>query len=412
MWVFLVDVIGSVTGRLYPAGPLLARAGEGAVYKVSGDSSILLKIFDVPPSTRSIEKLEILTRYTPKPAHTALPLETVVDVVNREVVGYVQPFFDRAVPLTRALDTASRRLLGLPNGIDFRVKVCRLLSEAMARLHAVDLVMGDVSDSNFLIGRNRFGKLTVISVIDCNSLQVSVRTNRGNEIFPSGVATEAYTAPEVQSTDWSTSPRSIFSDSFGLAVACWLMLFNGSHPFAVASPRNVDIPALGERIQRRQFPYSPASPLPPGWTQLTLDPSLGILPNNLREMFFRTFSTDDCRDRPTADEWVQAFRSWEAKPMPRIPLRKMVSWNSPFSNHLANLFDGARTWAVRGLVFTGIVLLTVFFSHFQQPSKPAPSPEATPALMLGQPAPSPSKSPRPRYVDPDFFPEPIWNSKP
>ena len=259
-----MDVIGSLTGRLYHAGPLLARAGEGAVYRVVGDTSILLKVFDVPPSARAIQKLDLLTQYSPRPAHTALPLETVLDVVNRGVVGFVQPFFDRSVSLSQARDTVSRKLHRLPEGIPHQIKLCRLLAEAMDRLHAADLVMGDVSDTNFLLGRNWLGRVWVVYVIDCNSLQLTVRTNRGHECFPSGVATEAFTAPEIQSTDWATSARTIFSDSFGLAVACWLVLFNGSHPFAVASPRNVDVPPLGERIERRVFPYAPATPLPPG----------------------------------------------------------------------------------------------------------------------------------------------------
>ena len=305
-----MDVIGSSTGRLYRTGPLLARAGEGAVYRVSGDASILLKIFDVPPSARAVQKLELLTGYAPKPEFVALPLETVVDVATRAVVGFVQPFFRRTVPVTRAFDSPGRTRCGLPDHLGHQVTLCRLLAEAVARLHAADLVMGDVSDTNFLISRNWLGRVTAISVIDCNSLQVSRRTNRGHEVFASGVATEAYAAPEVQSTDWSVSPRTVFSDNFGLAVLCWLLLFNGSHPFAVASPRNVDVPPLGERIERRLFTYAPATPLPAGWTQLTLDPSLGVLPNDLRELFFRTFSADDPRDRPTADEWVRAFRTW------------------------------------------------------------------------------------------------------
>ena len=407
-----MEVVGSDTGRIYHAGPLVARAGEGANYRVVGDASILLKIFDVLPSPRSVQKLELLTRYSPKPAHAAIPLETVVDAASREVVGFVQPFFDRAVPLTRALDSAGRRLLGLSNSLALRVKLCRLLSEAMARLHAADLVMGDVSDSNFLIQRTWFGKPTMIYVIDCNSLQLTIRTNRGTEFFPSGVATEAYTAPEVQPTDWSVSARTIFSDSFGLAVACWLLLFNGSHPFAVATPRNVDVPPLGERIEHRLFPYRPASPLPAGWSQLTLDPSLGILPNDLREMFFRTFSSDDCRDRPASLEWAQAFRNWEAKSMPRLPKNPMSVGHGPLSNRVANVLDGLKPWMGRGLVLVGILVMALFYPRFAPTSKSNPENGSNqPAPLLDQKSPpgSQSKPPRPRYVDRDLFPEKLLN---
>ena len=408
-WRIAVDVIGSVSSRLYRTGPLLARAGEGAVYRVSGDASILLKIFDVLPSARAVEKLEILTAYTPKPDFVALPLETVLNVATRAVVGFVQPFFRRTVPITRAFDSTSRMRCGLPDHLGHQVTLCRFLGEAVARLHAANLVMGDVSDTNFLIGRDWLGRVTAVSVIDCNSLQISLRTNRGHEIFASGVATEAYAAPEVQSTDWSISPRTVFSDNFGLAVLCWLMLFNGSHPFAVASPRNVDVPPLGERIERRLFPFAPATPLPTGWTQLTLDPSLGILPNDLREMFFRTFSTDDPRDRPTADEWVRAFRNWESKPAP--VLRHLGDWKRLLSNPLANAPVPIRRWGGRGLLLMGIGILAILFPRFQGSSLPAPESEETRPAMF-QKASTTSKSARPRYVDRDVFPDDFLNPQP
>ena len=404
-----MDVIGSVSGRLYRSGPLHARAGEGAVYRVYGDASILLKIFDVRPSARAVQKLELLTGYLPKPDFVALPLETVLDVATRAVVGFVQPFFRRTVPITRAFDSTSRTRCGLPDQLGHRVTLCRFLAEAVARLHAANLVMGDVSDTNFLICRNWLGRVTAISVIDCNSLQISLRTNRGHEIFASGVATEAYTAPEVQSTDWSISPRTVFSDNFSLAVLCWLMLFNGSHPFAVASPRNVDVPPLGERIERRLFPYAPASPLPAGWTQLTLDPSLGVLPNELRELFFRTFSTDDPRDRPTADEWVRAFRTWESQPAP--VLRDLGAWKRLLANPLANAPLPIRRWGGRALLLVGIVFLAILFPGFQDSSLPAPDSETTrPALF--QKASTPPKPARTRYVDRDVFPDDFWNPQP
>ena len=98
-----MDAIGSTSGRLYRTGALLARAGEGAVYRVSGDASILLKVFDVLPAARAVQKLELLTSYTPKPDFVALPLETAVDVATREVVGFVQPFYRRTVPISASL---------------------------------------------------------------------------------------------------------------------------------------------------------------------------------------------------------------------------------------------------------------------------------------------------------------------
>jgi len=249
--------------------------------------------------------------------------------------------------------------------------------------------------------------------IDCNSFQVTRRTNRGNEFYPSGVATEAYAAPEVQPTDWSTSPRTIFSDSFGLAVACWLVLFNGSHPFAVASPPNVDVPPLGERIERRLFPFAPTSSLPPGWKPPPLDPPLAILPADVREMFFRTFSTADPRSRPSAEDWCRAFRSWERSLWPSIPLPKMSPWCAQHRNRLSTAIGTVKFWSGRGFVLLAIVLLALFLPRDEAPTsidskpvtdRPVPTPK--------QPTPEVPRTKRPlrRSVDPDLFPESFWDS--
>ena len=407
-----MDVIGTVSGKIYRVGALLARAGEGAVYFVEGNASILLKIFEVHPTPRTVQKLELLARYAPKPAYTALPLENVADIATGTVIGFVQPFFDRTVPLSRAFDVVGRKLLGFSEALTPRVKLVRLVAESMARLHVANLVMGDVSDSNFLPMRNWLGRIVAVAVIDCNSLQLTIRTNSGNEIFPSGVATEAYTAPEVQPTDWSKSPRTVFSDSFGFAVLAWMLLFNGSHPFAVASPRNVDVPPLGERIQLRQFPYSPASPLPAGWSAPPLDPSLGILPNDLREMFFRAFSTLDPRDRPMAKEWVRAFRQWEADPKHQSQTRTLGPWRGPIASRVANLLSDLKSRAGLAIVFVGLVLMATLLPRLNLPANTADEPESIrPALLQDRSrlGPSQPKPRRPRFVDRELFPETFWN---
>ena len=99
-----MDAIGSLSGRTYHAAALVARAGEGSVYRVDGDSTLLLKVFDRPLTPRAVEKLHTLAAFNPKPAHAAIPVEVVIDPATQTPVGFVQPYFGRAVPLTRVLD--------------------------------------------------------------------------------------------------------------------------------------------------------------------------------------------------------------------------------------------------------------------------------------------------------------------
>lgn len=406
-------LLGSKSGRLYCLGPLLARAGEGAVYLLARDANHLVKIFDRPPSAEVVAKLDLLANWPHKSPLVAFPTETVVAPGSRTVVGYVQPHFRRTVPLTRVLDSAGRRALNLPGDLAFQVKLCCLLAEALACLHAANLVMGDVSDSNFLIGWDWLGRVTGLFVIDCNSVQVSVRTHRGTETHPSGVATEAYAAPEVQPTDWATSLRTVFSDSFGLAVLAWQLIFNRSHPFAVATPRNVDVSPLGKRIEHRLFPFSPAVPLQSGWRPPALTPSLAVLPPDVRELFFRTFSTADPRDRPSAEAWAQAFRAWERELAPTLVFRLFGLWDHSLSEQVAAFVGAIKPWAGRGVVFLGIVLLVIFSPRLETTrSSPESAPAPQPASQPPRAGELPVRHTRPRTVDRDLFPEPLWESTP
>lgn len=412
-------VFGSRTGKAYQAGQLLSRAGEGATYRIDGHRSLLLKIFDRTLSPKAIEKLSMLSSFKKKPSFTALPLEPVYDPATKTVIGFVQDYFSKTVPLARVLDDAGRSAAGFPNDFTFRVKLCRLLAESFVRLHAANLIVGDVSDGNFLVGQGAFGRATVVYGIDCNSYQFSVRTPVGNEVFLSGVATEECAAPEVQPTDWSTSLRTVFSDSFGFGVLAWKILFGGSHPFAMVTPRNVDVPPLGKRIEARLFPFSPPAPLPAGWKPPPINPSLAVLPADIREMFFRTFSAIDPRDRPESHEWHKAFRSWETAVTPSLPLRVLGTWNGSLADHAAKVLSRIKPWVGRASMFFALVGFTLAYPYLASltPAKltvaPAPlSSDAAPNSWFSLYSDRARKKPaRPRMVDAELFPELVKPSR-
>lgn len=403
--------LGVSTGKVYESGLLVASAGEGSVYLVIGDKTILLKILSRGLTPRQVEKLEVLAAYKSKPDHAAIPIEVVVDPATRKLVGFVQPYFANALPLTRILDSHGRSSQKLPSDLAFRVRLCRLLAEAFARIHAANLVAGDVSDGNFLFGRDWFGRVSVIYSIDCNSYQVTLRTKRGNECYLSEVATPEYAAPEIQPTDWATSQRSIYSDSFGFAVLAWKILFDGSHPFAVITPRSVDVPPIGERIEKRLFPLCPGSPMPANWKAPSIQPSVGILPTEVRELFFRAFSAPDPRDRATAAEWSEVFRSWELSLTLSLPLRVLGTCNGSLANRLAETLSVFKPHLGKALAFAVLVVMAYLTMHADFSLNTTPSGSAVPQHRLISDGPR-LKSGRSRSVDPELFPEPFWQPSP
>lgn len=404
-----MDFFG-LSGRVFAAKALLASAGEGSVYTVHGDESLLLKILTRPLAARQVEKLKALAAFKTKPDHAALPIEVVIDPATQTPVGFVQPFFSRAVPLTRALDSHGRAALKLPDDLEFLVKLCRLLAESFARIHAANLVIGDVSDGNFLIGCDRPGRVDIVYAIDCNSFQITIRSQRGTECFVSGVATEQYAAPEVQSTDWSTSLRSVHSDNFGFAVLAWKLLFGGSHPFAVITPRSVDVPPLGERIEKHLFPFRPGSPMPADWKAPAIQPPLSVLPDDVRELFFATFSSLDPRDRPLIDPWCHALRTWERELKPGILERIVRYWNADLASRVAKVVAAVQCYGLRAGVLLVIVALFALLPKLEFPaSDPAPTDPSNRSTLLPRGTEAPSReAKRTRKVDPELFPKSLW----
>lgn len=401
--------VGSMSGRLYEPSQLLAQAGEGSVHFVKGNSTKLLKIFDHSPSSEAIAKLELLTSWPNQPATIAFPIETVADL-SQQVVGFIQPYFANATPLTRLMDTASRQSLRLPDDLAYRVRICRLLAEAFSRLHAIHLVMGDVSDSNFLIGRDWLGRLTTAYIIDSNSFHVAVRTNKGNECYPSGVATEEYAAPETQPTDWSTSHRTIYSDSFGLAVLSWKLIFNGAHPFSVVTPRNQDVPPLGQRIEKRQFPIQPGTPLPPGWSPPPLDPSLSVLPAKVRDNFFAAFSKEDPRDRPLVDDWQQCLHDWEQEITPSLPVQVLVRLQAKVLPKLSwGHLSFPRVSRPRLIALAAALVIWLVYTNFFSASSP-PTAGSSHQPNYGRPRAADKSDKRATSIDPELFPHFPWDS--
>ncbi len=354
---------GRSTGTIYEAGPILDQAGEAAVYRTKGDATKLLKIFFTPPSQKSARKFELLTTFSKKISGAALPLEVLSNPSTNEVLGMVIPFFADAIPLNQLMTQSGRISSGVGPELFQAVRTAKIIAEAMSRLHLAGLVEGDVSDSNFMVRLDASKNPTFAYVIDCNSLQFSQRTKNGNEIYESGVATEAFTAPEIQHTDWSTSKRTVFSDSFGLAVIVWLLVFNRSHPFSVVTPPDEDAEPIGERIAKFQFPFSPRLPLPFGWSPPTLNPGLSVLPGEIKKYLFTCFTDADERNRPTASDWASALRRWEQRLNPSGTYLLLRAFNKEWAMRATEFLAPYRPAIQKIAVATGIILAAILLPN-------------------------------------------------
>jgi len=179
------------------------------------------------------------------------------------------------------------------------------LAAAFDGLHGHGYVIGDVNESNILVSPHDAS----VVLVDADSFQVRGGTAR--ELYRSKVGKAEFTPPELQGTHFADVDRAQEHDRFGLAVLLFLLLMEGTHPFACRLADGGEVPAVEDRIRRAMFPYAPRAEecKPP-----RMAPPFYTLHPPVQALFLRAFvqGQTDPPARPTAAEWRAALATAEA----------------------------------------------------------------------------------------------------
>lgn len=276
------------SGRFMTRGAQIGEGGEGIVFLLKEDSSMLFKAFKAPSPER-FQKLELMLRHklvdpTAHQNHCTIAWPTdIVEDCRGNKLGFVMPRVQGGTPFRDVYFAASRQTK-LPD-FTYRhlVRTAHNLCSAIDAIHVGGFVIADLNDENVLVQPN-----TLISIIDCDSFQVN------SHYCPVG-KTE-YLPPEYQGKDLSRISRSANNDHHSLAVMLYLLLMEGCHPFAGLG----DPGSLGERIVRGMFAYSQRSSGPPP-SALALSTLTQNLVGSFSKAFDDGFFSPDCR--PSALQW-------------------------------------------------------------------------------------------------------------
>ena len=267
----------------------LGSGGEGDIYEVLGQPSWAAKVY--LPKNRTPEREEKLRHMVAYPPHDpfgqkhvafAWPLELLYGE-NREFIGFVMPRLEthKTALLFQIYHPAEARKRGL--GWRFRMAVAHNLSVVLGELHAKGYVVGDLNESNLLVGKDG-----LVTLVDCDSVQV----RQGQRVFHCRVQKPEYTPPELQGQSYADVTLTPNHDAFALAVLIFCLLMQGHHPFA------------GRGVQ------TPEEGIAAGRSVLTgLEPAVGtpnpaVLPPSLRRLFLRALGKGY---RPSAEEWKTAL---------------------------------------------------------------------------------------------------------
>lgn len=299
----------------------LGSGGEGDIYEVLGQPLWAAKVY--LPKNRTPEREAKLKHMLADPPHDpfagkhvafAWPLELLYGE-KREFIGFVMPKLEtrKTALLFQVYHPAEARRRGL--GWRFRMAVAHNLSVVLGELHAKGYVVGDLNESNLLVGKDG-----LVTLVDCDSVQV----RDGRRVFHCRVQKPEYTPPELQGQSYADVTLTPNHDAFALAVLIFYLLMEGRHPFA------------GRGVQ------TPDEGIVAGRSTLTgLEPAIGtpnpaVLPPGLRRLFLKAFGKGH---RPGAEGWKRALGiEYSAlKQCPKVPAHqygghlKACPWCDPDS---------------------------------------------------------------------------------
>ena len=281
----------------------LGSGGEGKIYALDGDSTLVAKVYHQPTAAAARKLAAMLANppYDPDAAENQVSIAWPVDLLVRDgkTVGFLMPRVDGVRPVHDFYNPKTRRDRCPFFNYRYLHRTAQNLAVAVSRLHGCGYVVGDVNESNILVSQR-----ALVTLVDTDSFQVKDRNS--NTIYHCPVGKPEFTPPELQGKVFRKLDRTPEQDRFGLAVLIFQMLMEGTHPFAGVYTGSGDPPAIEARIAAGHFPYGnrrvPYRPTP-------VAPSFEILHPKLRRLFVECFENGHRYPgaRPDALVWVEAL---------------------------------------------------------------------------------------------------------
>lgn len=290
------------TGQSIVLTEQLASSGEGEIWRTN-QSGFLAKIYYTPRPER-IQKLEVMIAHPPTDpnAHInhisfAWPTALLQDQTGTPI-GFLMPEVAKAIDLLEVYNPQRRQAVRPEfNWLYLHATAMNIASLVWA-IHRAGYVLGDLKPQNILVDDG-----ALPSIIDTDSFQV--RHPKTGQLYRCPVGSEGFTPAELMDQDLATLEQTEVHDRFRLGVICYLLLF-GDHPFKGKWTGQGDSPDPNELVRQGWWPYADRSPIEA--SRLTVP--LTIVHPILQDCFLRCFNDGHLNPslRPTASEWVQAFK--------------------------------------------------------------------------------------------------------
>lgn len=279
------DIV-AVGGKEMKLFEKISEGGEGVIYKVSNNPSIVCKIYH-PEKLTNLRKEKIGLMISKKIQEDGIcwPIDLALNKYG-EFVGYIMPAASGKTMQT-SMFIKPQLLKNFPN---FRrkdlVEIAISFLKKMKFLHSMNIIVGDINALNILVEPN--GK---IWFVDTDSYQI--------ENFPCPVGTVNFTAPEIQGKDYAKFLRTKDHELFAIATMIFMILFPGKPPYSQQGGES-----QSDNIKKMNFPYwcsekADVNPPEGSWNFIW-----SHLIKEMKNNFCLTFGKNQRRN---IDEWIDAL---------------------------------------------------------------------------------------------------------
>jgi DNA-binding helix-hairpin-helix protein with protein kinase domain len=322
----------------------LGVGGEARIFAVLNSPDLAAKVYHRPAADRAA-KLAAMLANPPddpevRPGHVSIawPSELLLDNNGSgKVMGFLMPRVRAMSPIIDFYHPKTRRQKHPLFNYQYLLRTARNLAACVSALHARGYVIGDLNESNILVGET-----ALVTLVDTDSFQVPDPQN--GKVYRCRVGKPEFTPPELQSVSFAWVDRKQEHDLFGLAVILFQLLMEGIHPFAGQQAGRGEPAPLEDRIAAGWFPYAPGRAC--GTLPMPTSPDFQLLDQRVRDLFIRCFleghSQPSCR--PDAQAWQGALLEAENS-LTTCPANDQHR----FGNHL-----GACPWCKRRQLLGGL----------------------------------------------------------
>lgn len=313
-----------ITGRQYAlaASPLKA-GGEGSIYTISGDSSLLAKVYHPNILDQELEE-KLKTMYQNPPAQEVLSqIAWPVDILY-DGQGRFCGFLMRKLNVTHELKEiyeyppVALKNVTLQHKLIITQNICYVISA----VHRAGYIFGDFNPMNIGVNIND----GTVAFFDADTYHF--KDSRTGNTHRCKAGWPGYVAPELIATcrkysishpgakdAYAHAPLPTFTletDNFALSIHIFKLLMNGYTPYngipetsslSLASPGQGDV-----AVERNNYCFAPGKK-----PMSAAMPEMSSLPPEVQALFARTFEVGYGTPsvRPSADEWRIVLSNFE-----------------------------------------------------------------------------------------------------